>query len=396
MQDRRMTPMEKEYNLKNEKEETKLKKLIPTMKNSVTRKVSVAILMGVLLVPTATSLAVPLTASAEEPQEMPFTEDSNNEGSGEMDTTEEENTTDDGSLGDDTPGDVDPNAGNTTNQDNQGENPGSNGLNENIDNNQNTTGGTDKSASTISVALTTNDSKNIGTVVANLPKVTLDPQKSEEGTSTTMFSQANGGLVFHKDVYEAATDQSKRVVFKEFTTKLQASSVSNQGQTRIFEVLQDSDRSIQKLMLPLVIESTSADIYGGWKIIKPIIPTVRVIFGVLAIGIILGLILSTILDLVFIGLPVARDKIQNSDDGKGIFIIKWVTTDAKSVIIESESDNSGGYTNPYLIYLKRRATTYVIISICILYLVVGEMAGVIDWLLSLGSGLVDDTSNYNP
>lgn len=104
----------------------------------------------------------------------------------------------------------------------------------------------------------------------------------------------------------------------------------------------------------------------------------------------IALIGSTIIDLAFMGLPFAREGMQNSADSKGRGRVLFVTSEAHSVIKESESslDSSGGYKNVYFMYFKRRAMTYLILSICLLYLVVGELGGLIGWVLSLGNGIV--------
>src|SRR5690606_7399930 len=133
-----------------------------------------------------------------------------------------------------------------------------------------------------------------------------------------------------------------------------------------------------------------ADLYTAMKWIAPLLPIVRVIFGIGALLITLLLIGTTIVDMAFIGLPIAREQLQTRQDEKGGGKIPFVSSDAVSVVrdVESSLESSRSYKNVYLLYFKRRVLTYIILSICLLYLVVGELGGLIAWLLKLGSGVV--------
>lgn len=399
-----------------EKVDLDYNKVAPTLRKNILRKLSVLVLTGVMLAPTVTSIVTtPIVAHAEGETEGGFGSETT-EG-GEMGTPTEnpsdtntsvggevsEGTTGTPENGDLNTGDLGVDGGGLTdgNDITFEENTGTNENNATEDGTIDVNGGAANSGNngvvkSVQIELTASDASNIDSVLKNVPPIEYKPNAVQPSAGKNLFSKNGNTLKFNVDTFDAATENSRRQAMKQFTTMLQSSAVSNQGQTRIFEELQNTNNTVQKMLLPMVIESTSADVYGGWKVIKPFIPTIRVLFGVMAIGIIIFLIFFTILDLVFVGMPLARDKIQNGSDGKGIFIVKWVSSDAKSVIQETEGgDSSTGYTNPYLLYLKRRGITYLILTLCILYLVVGEIAGVIDWLLSLGNGLVEDSSTYN-
>lgn len=195
-------------------------------------------------------------------------------------------------------------------------------------------------------------------------------------------------VIFDQTAFADATEESRRVALQNFVDNLAASSLTEQSQQTIIDQMSSGDRDVQRLLIPMVMDSTSADIYSAMKFANPFLPIVRFIIGLIVIGISILLILSTAIDLAFIGLPVARESMQNKE-GKGGGI-PFVSTDAVSVVKETESslDSSGGYKNAYVIYFKRRALTYVVLAFCILYLVVGELGGLISWLMGLGGGLM--------
>lgn len=215
--------------------------------------------------------------------------------------------------------------------------------------------------------------------------------KPNATTQDTKLIKVNGTkITFNEEAFNEATEKSKKAALKAFVKELQNSSVSEQSQQKIIDDMSLADSNVSRMLIPLVMDSTSADIYTAMRWLGPILPIVRVIFGVGAICISLFLIGSTIVDLCFIGLPIAREGLQNRGENKGGGRVPFVSSDAVSVIKETESslDSSGGYKNAYLVYFKRRVLTYIILSICLLYLVVGELGGLIAWILSLGDGVV--------
>lgn len=195
-------------------------------------------------------------------------------------------------------------------------------------------------------------------------------------------------VTFNTDTFKYATDKSRREALSKFIKGLQNSDVSPQTQQELIAWMQETDSDVSRMMVPLVIDSTSADLYKASKVLSPILPTVRVIIGVGVFIVAIFLIISTVMDLVFIGLPIARESMESWRE-KGKSRIFLVSSDAVATVREVESNlEGGGYRNAVLLYFRRRAVTYIVLSVCLLYLIVGELGGFIDWILRLGSGVV--------
>ncbi|SFM42443.1 hypothetical protein SAMN03159341_13236 [Paenibacillus sp. 1_12] len=207
-------------------------------------------------------------------------------------------------------------------------------------------------------------------------------------TRLLSYEDSSNTIKFNNSNFKAATDKSRKNALGIFVEELQRSPVSEQTQQNIMNSLSATNSDVSLLLIPLVMDSTSADIYTAMKWLSPILPVVRILFGIGAIIISILLIGSSIMDLVYIGLPIAREGMDSRSEKNGK--PKFVSNDAVSVVKETESslDSTGGYKNAYLMYLKRRSLTYIILSICLLYLVVGELGGLIAWILNLGSGVV--------
>jgi hypothetical protein len=245
---------------------------------------------------------------------------------------------------------------------------------------------------TVAVVLPEGDQKILEeTISKQTANLTLDPQKNGgKSGSANLFSGNN----FNAASFEKATSDSREIALKQFVDNIQVSGMSDQSQQRVFDQMQSGNKEINRVLVPMVMDSTSADLYSAMRVVAPFLPAVRIIFGVGAILITLLLVGSTIVDLVFIGLPVAREAMsKGKDDGGGGSKPSFVTADAQSVINETESNvgssgGNGGYKNAYILYFKRRAITYIVLAFILLYLVVGELGGLISWLMTLGDGLV--------
>lgn len=209
-----------------------------------------------------------------------------------------------------------------------------------------------------------------------------------QNTDTRMltYDKNKGVLEYHDDNFRSATTKSRKKALGLFVENLQSSRVSKSTQDDIYQHLVMANDEISRMMVPLMMDKTSADLYTAGKWVSPFVPTVRVIIGVAVFIITFFLIATSILDLLFIGMPMARERMVKKDGQK----ISWVTHDAESVVREVESSISsvGGYKNPYLLYLRRRVFTYIILALCLLYLIAGELGGLITWLLQLMSGVV--------
>lgn len=143
-------------------------------------------------------------------------------------------------------------------------------------------------------------------------------------------------------------------------------------------------------LLTSLFANTKADLFTAMKWFSPFQGTLGLILGIGVIFIIVLLIASTVFDLVYIGLPMARNALNNKADGEGKDRPFGISTDALRVVEECEGTTNGGKGkggNMYVAYFKKRVLTYIILAVCILYLISGQLAGVIGWLLGQVSGI---------
>lgn len=213
-------------------------------------------------------------------------------------------------------------------------------------------------------------------------KVKTGSNSTEE--FVTLFKLNDNKLVFYQCNFKVGKSKEVKKAMTAFIDSLKDSSISADTQQDIMTQIQESDSDVAALMLPLIFDNTKADLFTAYKWLYPFMSVVRVIFGLGAVVLILLVIASTILDLAYIGLPMWRENTTEKNKGKKPFGVSY---EALSTVIKVES-NLGEYQNAYLIYFKCRAITYIALSIAILYLVAGELGGLISWVLNLASGIV--------
>jgi len=227
-------------------------------------------------------------------------------------------------------------------------------------------------------------------VTAETIKCKADPNKpgNKDAGDLEVFNIKTTSVTFNKVNFNKCLNSSKKEAVKKFAERIKSSSLDEQVQQSIIDTFSASDRNLSRLLIPALMDSVSADLYSGGKAVSPFIGAVNVILGILVYIIFFLIILSTTLDLAYIGIPIFRESADGKANDKGK--IPFISADAISVVKESEggAGSSGGYKNPYITYFKRRFITYIVLAFCILYLVMGEISSLISWLLSLGEGLL--------
>lgn len=200
------------------------------------------------------------------------------------------------------------------------------------------------------------------------------------------WDSTTSSLYFSVDAFKSGNEKEVKKAMTSFIDELKNSNVPDSTQQSIMTEIQATDTEVSAFMIPLIFDNSKADLFTAYKWISPLLGALRTLFGVGAFVIILILVGSTILDLVYMGIPLWREaKAEKSGSNSRPWGISY---EAYSVIKETESTNtSGEYRNVYLVYFRRRVLTYVLLSICIMYLIAGEIGSLVGWLLNLTSGI---------
>lgn len=160
---------------------------------------------------------------------------------------------------------------------------------------------------------------------------------------------------------------------------IQDSDLSRPMKNKVYNDLCALDEPITSLVRQLN-DDVRADFYGAYTWFKPFTGPIGILLGFVSMGIFTILALSIVTDMAYINISIVQDFLTERKGGKGKPIL--VSLEAWNAVKEAESKiGSGGYVNPNMIFLKHKTSQYIIISICLLYLVSGDLFGVIaNWI----------------
>ena len=200
--------------------------------------------------------------------------------------------------------------------------------------------------------------------------------------------------------YDVNEDQFKDLTKKEqqrFTTKLVEEAnaqVGNNGVTSstvtgLLQKLQTKPGMGSKLLTE-ILKNTKPDYVRANNIYQPFSGIVGTALGLGAILILAILGIVIVSDIAFITLPPYRGLMGESDGDKKGAAKFLVSHEATSAVREAEGSDSGQGSYKYAIgiYLRRRAIALVILGICLLYLVQGQIYVFVGFIMDLVQGFL--------
>ena len=231
------------------------------------------------------------------------------------------------------------------------------------------------------------------------------PLKSNNGeiyqSGIQIFKIESGNFTFNgkiKNGFEDIDDSNfQQALINEFA-KLMANKYrkrfSDADRSAIYNEIKDNCGQANASMVAALFQDTKADMFSALRIFQPFNGVIGTLLGICVLALIILLIGSTALDMAYINFPIARNFMYGKEKeggDKGGAKKPWgVTADAWSVVNECEggggSGGDSGYKNANIAYFKRRIITYIVVAIMILYLLSGQLAGLIGWLMNLVTG----------
>lgn len=173
-----------------------------------------------------------------------------------------------------------------------------------------------------------------------------------------------------------------------------AADVSDETVQDWFKELQSLDGVGSKLM-STILSDTKPDFVTANKIYQPFSGIVGTILGILSILLMAFLGIVMVLDICYIALPPMRMFVGEVSEGQGrghgsSLKSNLISNDAiYSVKVAEESDGSDGSKKQALgVYLKRRIPMLILLGVCLLYLVQGQIYTLVGWILDLVSGFL--------
>lgn len=231
------------------------------------------------------------------------------------------------------------------------------------------------------------------------------------GSSTTpvvaWYSLTGGGTIKYQDV--VTEDGLVNDRFTELTSSAQAELLSDMS-AAADKAVADVDKAVteetkttwlQKLqacdgvgsqLMSVLMENTKPDFVTANRIYQPFSGIVGTVLGLGSILIMAFLGITMVMDIAYIGLPVFRMALDGEGTGEGKKP-KIISYEAVSAISTAEGSSGGaggsgssGGKIAIGIYFKKRVIMLVVLGICLLYLVQGQIFVMVAWILDLLSG----------
>lgn len=207
-----------------------------------------------------------------------------------------------------------------------------------------------------------------------------------------MTSSGSNQAEFSEEAFTKLTSKAQ----KEFVADLASVCRSKVGENGVTEQtvqnwwkeLQTKEGVGSKFMNE-ILSSAKPDFVSANKIFAPFNGIIGTVLGILAIAIMTFLGLVMVLDIAYITLPPIRLFVDDGNGGNGKTpISKLFSYDAINAVKTAEEggDNKGGHAIG--IYFKRRIVMLILLGICLLFLVQGQIYEVVGWILDLVSGFL--------
>lgn len=234
-------------------------------------------------------------------------------------------------------------------------------------------------------------------VQANLSqeKYAVDGGGYLSGSELFEQDKENGGFTVKEDEFQTLTSSAQTSFVEDIAQESQNAidkedNVSESTVQNWWKELQ-SINGIGSKFMNEILKNTKPDFVTANAIYQPFSGVVGTVMGVIAVLLMAFLGIVLVCDICYITLPPVRNLVADEDGHGKIAKSKMFSYDAIYAVqcAEQNSDNgSGGGKQALGIYLKRRIVMLIILGICLMYLVNGQIYTAVGWILDLVSGFL--------
>lgn len=206
------------------------------------------------------------------------------------------------------------------------------------------------------------------------------------------------GYDLNEDEFQTLTSKAQTEVVEDIAENSndaidsdKADGVSDSTVQNWWKELQ-TKKGVGSKFLNEILKNTKPDFVTANNIYKPFSGVVGTAMGVIAVLLMAFLGIVMVSDIAYIALPPVRLLVDDGDgNGDKVAKSKIFSHDALYAVqkAEEQSDGgSGGGKHAVGIYLKRRVVMLIILGICLLYLVQGQIYTFVGWILDTVSGFL--------
>lgn len=212
--------------------------------------------------------------------------------------------------------------------------------------------------------------------------------------SSLFIKDSSNQYTIDENKFNQLTGDAQTAFVEDFATACNEinDSTANQYDQVTDETVDNWWKQLQKKkgmgskFLSQVLADTKPDFVTAKKWYQPFsgpIGTLLAFGSIIALAL-LGLVM--VMDILYITIPPLRFFVDDKGEDGKVAISKLFSHAAISAVKQAEESSDGKHKQALGIYFKSRVVELVILGICLLYLVQGEIYTVVGWILDLLSG----------
>lgn len=239
-----------------------------------------------------------------------------------------------------------------------------------------------KATSTLTISCNTNDASAIEEYVRDINLVS----QHLSGTGFDLMTYESHtdviNITFNWSEYRKLDQKDKMALMKTALISVDEYTMSEMSKNKIYNFICKHDESTASMVRQLS-NDVNADFARAYSLFKPFSGTVGIILGLFSIIIFVCLTFMVLIDISYIVLPVVRNALTQTE-GKP----KFVSMEAWYAVKETDA-SVNEYKSTINIYFKHKISQFVIIGICLLYLLSGKIYLLIGNFMDMLRGFIN-------
>lgn len=191
-------------------------------------------------------------------------------------------------------------------------------------------------------------------------------------------------VVFDMSNYRHLEQQEKQKIMSIILNNIQDSRVSASNRTKLYNFISDSDTAVSSLVRQLSNDVT-ADFATAYSYFKPFSGWLGTALGCFALAIFVLLALSIVVDIAYLTLPLVQWGLSRSTESSKPHLI---SQEAWSAVKEAESKAGQMDRSPLGVYFKLKVKEYIVLGVCLLYLISGQIYVLVAYIVDYFQGLL--------
>lgn len=218
-------------------------------------------------------------------------------------------------------------------------------------------------------------------VIVNMPKDDASISRLVERINTTVggnyilvYTPDDGLFSFSGSRYSVLSTK-KKIKFMETALEMVAESqLDARTKNKMYHFIEQQDDKITA-SINFLDQNVNSDFVTAKNVILPFTGPVSTALGVLSLVIFIMLTLSSAIDIAWLVIPIIRVVFKEDKNGKPFLITK------EAYSSEVDSNRSDGYKSALTLYLQRRGKVFIVMGVCLIYLVSGQLYDLIVWII---------------